>query len=160
MAPVRVDNGAMDVSEIVTIIYVPILLSMMSALLWARLNRIEEVLATKADKNDLATKADKNDLERIVSALETKADKSDVERVLDQVSHKADKSDVLTKADKSDVVTKADKSDVERLVAVLGAKADKSDVESVSSDIGALRADMTQIALAVGARFPREQGTA
>jgi uncharacterized protein YicC (UPF0701 family) len=76
-------------------------------------------------------------LERVEEALAGKAEASALESLRDELA------------------TKADKADLESLREELATKADKADVAGIRGELANLRSDLTQIALAVGARQPR-----
>jgi hypothetical protein len=109
--------------------------------------RLEAMLATKADKKDLETKADKKDLETKADKkdLETKADKKDLDTnralndtnmVLEEKANKKDLSDVNHALNNTNIVLgeKADKKDISDVNHALANKADKNDHNMVWSD--------------------------
>ena len=84
--------------------------------------------------------------ERLESLIATKADKADLQRLEALVAIKADKADI----EKLEllIATKADKADLERLEALVATKADKADIErldaqmATKTDLANIRADV------------------
>jgi hypothetical protein len=73
-------------------------------------------------------------LNRIEAELATRAGKEELEAV------------------RQELAGKSDKADIEAIRQELAGKADKADVEAIRREMAIMRSDLTQVALAVGAR--------
>ncbi len=80
-------------------------------------------------------------LNRIEAELAGKSGKGDLEATRKEVA-----------AIRRDLAGKADKADIESIRDELARKADKADVEAIRREMAIMRSDLTQVALAVGAR--------
>jgi hypothetical protein len=99
----------MDVGDVALAIYTTLTTGGLGALIWTRLNRIEAVLATKADRAEF-------------------------------------------EALRQELATKADKGDVGTLRQELATKAVTADLDAIRREMAIMRSDLTQVALAVGAK--------
>jgi hypothetical protein len=121
----------MDVGDAALAGYITLLSGALGALLWTRLNRIEAELASKSSAGEV--KAMRGEL------------KADIEVLRKELAGKADKADL--EAMRGEL-----KADIEAIRQGIARMADKADVEAIRREMAIMRSDLTQVALAVGAR--------
>ena len=149
----------MDPSELILGIYMTLLYGGMTALVWARLNRLETKMDTLATRDELHATASAIRGELHASALATREEVHATASAIRGELHASasatrDELHATASAIREDLRVSA--SGTREEVHATGL-ATREDLNALRNEVAIMRSDLTQVALAVGAR-PRASG--